>query len=189
MHVHNWNFTYKLMYLLKWGWYLSYFRYMYNLHCTCMYRYMQSQTECRLYTVFIYSGWFIPTFVLVLEFFLSRAIIFKKKLYWSNEHIMYMLKLRHRTWISQVRNEPPIHVIGEKYDHGLCIYIEYLSNIWKFHRKKYLSPCWILAALLRVLTCLGNVSWICFSYWPGIKTHPTVRTDRNINPPFKTKTL
>lgn len=96
---------------------------------------VQSQTECRLHTVFIYSGWFIPTFALVLECFLSSYNIKKKKLYWSNEHIMYMLKLRHRTWISQVRNEPPIHVIGEKYDHGLCIYIEYLSNIWKFHRK------------------------------------------------------
>lgn len=125
-----------------------------------------------------------PLLFLFLNFS-SLAII----LYWSNEHIMYMLKLRHRTWISQVRNEPPIHVIGEKYDHGLCIYIEYLSNIWKFHRKKYLSPCWILAALLRVLTCLGNVRWICFSYWPRSKTHPTVRTDQNINPPFKTKTL
>lgn len=63
--------------------------------------------------------------------FSSLAII----LYWSNEHIMYMLKLRHRTWISQVRNELPIHVNGEKNNHGLCIYIEYLSNIWKFHRK------------------------------------------------------
>lgn len=129
MQVHNRNFTYKLMYLLKWGWYLSYFRYMYNLHCTCMYRYAKSdrvQTSYRLYIFrLVYSH---------LNFS-SLAIILKKKLYWSNEHIMYMLKLRHRTWISQVRNEPPIHVIGEKNDHGLCIYIEYLSNIWKFHRK------------------------------------------------------
>lgn len=138
MHVHNRNFTYKLMYLLKWGWYLSYFRYMYNLHCTCMYRCAKSdrvQTSYRLYIFRLVYSHFCFSVFLVLEFFLSRAIIFKKKLYWSNEHIMYMLKLRHRTWISQVRNEPPIHVIGEKYDHGLCIYIEYLSNIWKFHRK------------------------------------------------------